>query len=114
MFLLEHLWIIPALPLLGAALNGIFLRRQAHAVVNSVALGSTALAFASALELFREFSALVPASIPVGEELLPVDLGGRFSRRLCPASGPAHYGDVAGRHRCGLPHPYLFHRLYGT
>jgi NADH-quinone oxidoreductase subunit L len=78
MFLLEHLWIIPALPLLGAALNGIFLRRQAHAVVNTVALGSTALAFASALELFREFSALVPTSIPWVKSFFPWIWAGDF------------------------------------
>jgi NADH-quinone oxidoreductase subunit L len=78
MFLLEHLWIIPALPLLGAALNGIFLRRQSHAVINTVALGTTALAFASAVELFREFSALATASVPWVKSFFPWIWAGDF------------------------------------
>jgi NADH-quinone oxidoreductase subunit L len=41
-----HLWVIPLLPLIGAAINGLFGRRFKNAIVNTVALLFTALAFA--------------------------------------------------------------------
>ena len=55
--ILENLWIIPLLPLLGSAVNGLFGAKWTHQVVNSVALGSTGLSFACALEAVREFVA---------------------------------------------------------
>src|SRR5258708_3859294 len=61
---LEYLWIIPALPLLGAALNGLLGRTWPKRWVDIVGVGSTGLSFAAALELFREFSQLTPAQIP--------------------------------------------------
>lgn len=61
---LTYLWIIPLLPLLGAAVNGIFGRRWPKSVVTGVALSSTTLAFAAALELVREFRALSPDQVP--------------------------------------------------
>ncbi len=44
-----HLWIIPLLPLAGAAINGLLGKRFPKALVNTIALGSTAAAFAYAL-----------------------------------------------------------------
>ncbi|MFZ0819057.1 MAG: NADH-quinone oxidoreductase subunit L [Candidatus Acidiferrales bacterium] len=64
MSVLNYLWIIPALPLLGAAINGIFGRSWPRAATNSVALGAAGLSFAAAAELFREFLSLAPSSIP--------------------------------------------------
>ena len=52
---LEHLWIIPLLPLLGSAINGLFGLKWSKTLVNTVALGSTGLSFACALEAVREF-----------------------------------------------------------
>jgi NADH-quinone oxidoreductase subunit L len=40
-----HLWVIPLLPLIGAAINGLFGRRFKNAMVNTVALLFTAAAF---------------------------------------------------------------------
>jgi NADH-quinone oxidoreductase subunit L len=40
-----NLWLIPAIPLLGAAINGLFGRRLSKAVVNVVAIGSVLLSF---------------------------------------------------------------------
>jgi NADH-quinone oxidoreductase subunit L len=54
--LLEHLWIIPLLPLLGSAINGLFGSKWPNKTVDFVALGSTGLSFACALEAVREFS----------------------------------------------------------
>jgi NADH-quinone oxidoreductase subunit L len=53
--LLEHLWIIPLLPLLGAAINGLFGLQWPNKIVNAVALSSTGLSFICAVEAVREF-----------------------------------------------------------
>jgi NADH-quinone oxidoreductase subunit L len=53
--ILEHLWIIPLLPLVGAAINGLFGAKWPNKIVNSVALSSTGLSFLCALEAVREF-----------------------------------------------------------
>ena len=58
--ILEHLWIILALPLAGAALNGLLGKNWSKTIVNSVGIGSVSLAFLSVLEAIREFS-LLPA-----------------------------------------------------
>jgi NADH-quinone oxidoreductase subunit L len=61
---LAYLWIIPLLPLLGAAANGIFGRRWSKGMVTGVALSSTTLAFLFALETVREFLALPADQVP--------------------------------------------------
>jgi NADH-quinone oxidoreductase subunit L len=63
--ILEHLWIIPLLPLLGAAANGLLGRGWSAKRVSMVALSSTALAFAAVLELTREFFQLGADQLPV-------------------------------------------------
>jgi NADH-quinone oxidoreductase subunit L len=55
--ILDHLWIIPLLPLLGSAVNGLLGGKWPNKIVNSVALGATGLSCASALEAVREFFA---------------------------------------------------------
>src|SRR5579862_6191114 len=62
--ILSHLWIILALPLAGAAINGLFGKRWPQSAVNSVAVGSVSLAFLAVLELVREFSHLAQDQIP--------------------------------------------------
>ena len=64
MLILEHLWIIPLLPLLGAAVNGIFAPRWPRCAVHAIALGSTGLSFLAALEVVREFLRLNAEQIP--------------------------------------------------
>jgi NADH-quinone oxidoreductase subunit L len=61
---LSYLWIIPLLPLLGAAANGIFGGRWPKNVISAVALSSTTLAFLAAVEAVREFLSLSPGDIP--------------------------------------------------
>jgi NADH-quinone oxidoreductase subunit L len=53
--MLEYLWIVPLLPLLGSAVNGLFGARWPNRIVNGVAIGSTGLSFFCALEAVREF-----------------------------------------------------------
>jgi NADH-quinone oxidoreductase subunit L len=57
MLILDHLWIIPLLPLLGSAINGLLGGKWTKTIVNCVALGATGLSFASALEAVREYFA---------------------------------------------------------
>jgi len=62
--ILDFLWIIPLLPLLGSATNGLLGAKWPNKIVNLVAVGSTGLSFACALEAVREFTQLSPAQIP--------------------------------------------------
>ncbi|HTC66294.1 MAG TPA: NADH-quinone oxidoreductase subunit L [Candidatus Acidoferrum sp.] len=62
--ILEHLWIIPLLPLLGATVNGLWGRRWPNKIVNGVAIGTTGLSFLAVLEVVREFFLLSPEQIP--------------------------------------------------
>jgi NADH-quinone oxidoreductase subunit L len=62
--ILDYLWIIPLLPLLGSAINGLFGAKWPNKNVSWVALGSTGLSFLCALEAVREFFQLSPEQIP--------------------------------------------------
>jgi len=53
--ILEYLWIVPLLPLLGSAVNGLFGAKWPNKIVNLAAIGSTGLSFLGALEAVREF-----------------------------------------------------------
>jgi NADH-quinone oxidoreductase subunit L len=53
--ILDYLWIIPLLPLVGSAINGIFGWNWSKSTINAVALGSTGLSFLCAIEAVREF-----------------------------------------------------------
>ena len=53
--MLEYLWVVPLLPLLGGAVNGLFGAKWPNKFVNIVAIGSTGLSFLGALEAVREF-----------------------------------------------------------
>jgi NADH-quinone oxidoreductase subunit L len=55
--ILEYLWIIPLLPLLGAAANGLLGAKWPNKTVNWVTIGSTGLSFLFAVEAVREFFA---------------------------------------------------------
>jgi NADH-quinone oxidoreductase subunit L len=59
-----HLWIIPLLPLAGAAINGLLGKRFPKALVNAIALGFTAASFAMALWVAAQFAGLSPDQIP--------------------------------------------------
>jgi NADH-quinone oxidoreductase subunit L len=64
MSILNYLWIIPALPLLGSAINGLFGSKWPNKIINAVAVGSTGFSFLAALEAVREFTHLAPENIP--------------------------------------------------
>jgi NADH-quinone oxidoreductase subunit L len=62
--ILDHLWIIPLLPLLGAAVNGIFAARWPRGAISAIALSNTGLSFLAVLEVVREFFMLSADQIP--------------------------------------------------
>jgi NADH-quinone oxidoreductase subunit L len=62
-----HLWLIPLLPLAGAAVNGLFGRHYSRKVVTTVALASTAASFAWAIYVTARFLGLPESAIPYTE-----------------------------------------------
>jgi NADH-quinone oxidoreductase subunit L len=78
MALLEHLWIIPLLPLLGSAINGILGSKWPNKIVNWVAIGSTGLSFLAALEAIREFLQLPADKIPWVQQYFTWIAAGNF------------------------------------
>ena len=79
MLILDHLWIILALPLAGAAINGLLGKRWPKSAVNSVAVGSVSLAFLAVAELVREFcAAFRRARFPTSATTSPGSIAGPF------------------------------------
>jgi NADH-quinone oxidoreductase subunit L len=70
-----HLWLIPVLPLIGAAMNGFFGRRLTRQAIATVAVAFCGAAFAMALFVALRFSGL---AIPHIETLAPWIRAGSF------------------------------------
>src|SRR5206468_1463948 len=70
-----HLWLIPALPLIGAAINGFFGRRFSRQTVAAIALAFCGGAFAWVLYVCGHFSHL---TLPHNEILAPWIRSGDF------------------------------------
>jgi len=68
-----HLWLIPVLPLIGAAINGLLGKRFSRQTVSAIALGFCGAAFVMALWIASQFSAL-----PLLENLAPWIRAGDF------------------------------------
>ena len=94
-----HLWLIPVLPLIGAAINGLFRRRFSRQTVAAVALAFCGAAFVLALWAAALFSSL---PVPHLESVATWIRAGSFqvgwsvpanpceSRRERPLVGTAH------------------------
>jgi NADH-quinone oxidoreductase subunit L len=78
MLILNHLWIILALPLAGAAINGLLGKNWAKSAVNSVGVGSVSLAFVAVAELVREFFRLPANQVPWVQSYFPWMTAGSF------------------------------------
>src|SRR3974390_931211 len=74
-----HLWIIPLLPLAGAAINGLLGKRFPKVLVNTIALGSAALAFVYALWVTVQFAGMPADQIPHIERYATWMASGAFS-----------------------------------
>src|SRR5215831_15238402 len=76
------LWLIPILPLLGAAINGFFGRRLSKGTIRAIACGSVGLSF---LISIREFIAMmnVPESeLPIVHDYFTWIQAGRFQAQF--------------------------------
>ncbi|HEY3176791.1 MAG TPA: NADH-quinone oxidoreductase subunit L [Candidatus Polarisedimenticolia bacterium] len=80
--MIDLLWLIPVLPLLGFAVNGLIGARLPRSVVSAVACGSVALAFALSVACFLDLAALPEHhrvhAITVAEWIGPMNLGWSF------------------------------------
>ena len=65
MSFLSLLWLIPLLPLLGAAVNGVFGKRFSKSLVATIAAGSVAASFAVSLGAFLQMLSLPEDSLSV-------------------------------------------------
>ncbi len=79
MQILDHLWLIPALPLAGAALNGLFWKHMPKAAVSAIAVGSVVASFALAVKLAAEFVRLGAGQIPWVQPYFTWIAAGTFS-----------------------------------
>src|SRR6204780_1138921 len=75
--ILNNLWIIPLLPLLGAAVNGFFGKQWSQTRVNAVAISSVSLTFLAVIELVREYLPL-PLGVPWVRSYAPWMIAGSF------------------------------------
>jgi len=66
-----NLWLIPVLPLIGSAINGLFGKRFPRNLVATIALAFPGAAFAYALWVVSQFASLSEAQIPHIERLFP-------------------------------------------
>jgi NADH-quinone oxidoreductase subunit L len=73
-----NLWLIPILPLIGSAINGIFGKRFPRNLVTTIALVFPGAAFAYALWVLSQFAALGQTQIPHVERLFPWIQAGNF------------------------------------
>ena len=112
--MLDHLWIILALPLAGAAINGLLGKNWPKSAVNSVAIGSVSLAFLAVVETTREFLQLPANQIPWVRSYFTVDDRRAIQSQFRAASGPAHHRDAAHRHLRRHADSHLLHRLHGA
>jgi NADH-quinone oxidoreductase subunit L len=78
MLMLDNLWLIPLLPLLGSAVNGLFGGKWTNKTVSIVAVGSTGVSFLCALEAVREFAQLSPPQIPWVKQYFSWIIAGNF------------------------------------
>ncbi|MGB9404451.1 MAG: proton-conducting transporter membrane subunit, partial [Candidatus Acidiferrales bacterium] len=76
--ILNQLWIVPLLPLAGAAIIGLFGKPWPQSRVNAIGIGSVSLTFLAVLELIREFLALPASQIPVVKDYAPWLVAGNF------------------------------------
>ncbi len=72
-----HLWLIPLLPLLGAAINGVLGKRFSRQLVSAVGLAGSGSAFLYALWVAAQYSA-IKAAMPIVETLAPWIQAGSF------------------------------------
>ena len=74
-----HLWLIPGLPLAGAAVNGLLGRRYSHRTVSALALAASGAAFVWAIVCALRFAGLPETGLPLVEHYATWIRAGSFS-----------------------------------
>src|SRR5438270_7165402 len=73
-----NLWLIPILPLIGSAINGLFGKKFPRNLVATIALAFPGAAFAYAVWVVSQFAGLSQSQIPHIERLFPWIQAGGF------------------------------------
>src|SRR5881628_1822800 len=79
---MDLLWLIPVLPLLGAALNGVFGKRLSKSIVTTIALGTVGLSFLLALREFAAMLGLPENQLPILRDYFTWIQAGRFQAQF--------------------------------
>ena len=110
-----QLWLIPLLPLLGFAINGLFGRRLSKSAINAIACGSVLLSFLWVLKTLFGLQAFGGGLMePHIERYFTWIQSGTLNIGVDFASGPANGRDADDRHRRWLPDSHLRDRLHGA
>src|SRR3989441_10105845 len=76
------LWLVPVMPLLGAAANGVFGKRLSKALITSIAVGSVALSFLIAVREFLVMLRLPESELPILRDYFTWIQAGRFQAQF--------------------------------
>ncbi len=76
------LWLIPVLPLLGAAVNGIFGKRLPKNAITGIAVGSVALSFLIAVREFMAMLRMPESQLPILRDYFTWIQAGRFQAQF--------------------------------
>src|SRR6059036_135179 len=76
------LWLIPVLPLLGAAVNGIFGKRLPKNAITGIAVGSVALSFLIAVREFLAMLSMPESQLPIVRDYFTWIQAGRFEAQF--------------------------------
>ncbi len=115
MLILDHLWIIIALPLLGAAINGLLGKNWSKPVVNSVAIGSVSLAFLCVVEAgSRILRSFPPDRFPGSADYFTWITAGHFKVDFSLQVDQLTIVMLLRGHLRQLAGAHLFHRLHGA
>ena len=79
---MDLLWLIPVLPLLGAALNGVFGKRVSKSIVTTIAVGTVGLSFLLALREFVAMLRLPENQLPILRDYFTWIQAGRFQAQF--------------------------------
>jgi NADH-quinone oxidoreductase subunit L len=76
------LWLIPVIPLIGAAINGLFGKRLPKNVIGIVAAGSVALSFIISLRVFIAMLSMPESELPILKDYFTWIQAGQFNAQF--------------------------------
>src|SRR5438552_2786086 len=76
------LWLIPVLPLIGAAINGVLGKRLPKSVISSIAIGTVSVSFLISLREFAAMLRMPEAQLPILKDYFTWIQAGRFQAQF--------------------------------